>query len=97
MTGRESVLEIFGYFHVEVFNSQKPVSSSRHLLKAAIQTPHLVIFISKEKSVTRLKNPKTEIVFFSVLTAVAGVSETEAGSPLGGRGSSSWSAGSSVM
>lgn len=35
MNVRESVPEIFGYFHVEVFNSQKPVSPrSRHLSKS---------------------------------------------------------------
>lgn len=93
MNVRESVLEIFRYFHVEVFSSWKPVSSrSRHLSKSSYADTSPSNTCKQEKSVPRLKNPKADLVFFSVLTAPSGVSKAEAGSPLGGRGSSSWSA-----
>lgn len=70
MNVRESVLEIFGYFRVEVFNYRKPVNSrSRHLSKSGYSDTS-PSNICSEKKVTRLRNSKTETVFCSVVTAL---------------------------
>lgn len=58
MNVRENVLEIFGYFHVEVFNSHKPVSSrSRYLSKSSYSdTSPSNICKQKKKISLGLKN-----------------------------------------